>query len=189
MTDRRPSGMLAVELIKLWAETSGLDVHENVLAGSGAVFSACGTWRYLLWRGASGSRTLTGFAMLNPSTADHSQDDPTIRRCLGWSNGTGLLVWNLFALRATDPGELRAARDPVGPAGDAAMKLALGLAAPTIAAWGVHGVLGGREHAVRRHVAAQGGKLMALKLTKDGHPGHPLYLPGSVQPEPWDFDF
>lgn len=189
-----PSGTLATELIRLWAETSGLDVHENVLEGSGAVFSPCGSYRYLLWRGALGPQPLLGFGMLNPSTADHREDDPTIRRCLRWARDarpspSGLLVWNLFALRATDPAELVGHLDPVGPKNNDAILLALGFTQRTIAAWGTHGALGGRDKAVLRRCAAQGSKLHALKLTKEGHPGHPLYLPKSAQPFAWDFDF
>ncbi len=47
------------------------------------------------------------WVMLNPSTADHVHDDPTIRRCMGfaraWGYG-GIAVVNLYAWRATDPG-------------------------------------------------------------------------------------
>lgn len=191
---RAPSGALAVELIRLWAETSGLDLLENVLEGCGAVMSPCGRYRYLLWRNANYSDPLMAFAMLNPSTADHRDDDPTIRRCLGWARKAtprpcGLLVWNLFALRATDPRELRGHDDPIGPKNDEAMQLALGFSACTIGAWGTQGILHGRDKNVLRHVAAQGAKLHALKVTKEGHPGHPLYIAGAAEPHEWDFDW
>jgi hypothetical protein len=189
-----PSGTVAIELIRLWVEASGLDLHENLLEGSGAVFSPCGTYRYLLWRHAYTSTSLLGFGMLNPSTADHRDDDPTIRRCMRWALDTrpipsGLLVWNLFALRATDPAELIRHPDPVGPKNDDAIQLALGFTDRTIAAWGTNGTLGSRDRAVLRRCAAQGSKLHALKLTKEGHPGHPLYLPKSAAPVEWDYDW
>src|SRR3954454_15761859 len=83
-----------------------------------AVISACGRYRYLLSRQVGpGLRTAT-FIMLNPSTADATNDDPTIRRCIGFARQWGcgrLAVLNLFAVRATDPAEMKRADDPVGP--------------------------------------------------------------------------
>jgi hypothetical protein len=185
------SATLAIELIRLWAAPAGLDVIENPLEGCGAVMSPCGTYRYLLWRDAGAMAPLMAFAMLNPSTADHRDDDPTIRRCLGWSRAAraGLLVWNLFALRATDPRELARHADPIGPKNDDAIAQALGWSGQTVAAWGTHGTLGRRDHAVLRRCAAQGSQLCALRLTADGHPGHPLYLPKSAEPVVWEYDW
>jgi len=88
-----------------------------------AVLSRCGKYRFMLGRAwdepDSAQDTDTGFGkwkrplcvwlMLNPSTADHSQDDPTIRKCVGFSQRLGcggLIVVNLFAWRATDPDDL-----------------------------------------------------------------------------------
>lgn len=77
---------------------------------SGAILSDCGKYRYQLWRTWDESKPKVLFIMLNPSTADASADDPTIRRCIGfakaWGYG-GIMVGNLFALRATDPQELK----------------------------------------------------------------------------------
>lgn len=58
------------------------------------------------------------FVMLNPSTADASLDDPTIRRCVGFAKAwgcPGLTVVNLYALRSADPKALWSHPDPVGP--------------------------------------------------------------------------
>jgi hypothetical protein len=104
-----------------------------------ADLSPCGTYRYLLGRRVGeGDRTAL-FMMLNPSTADATEDDPTIRRCTGFARreGCGVLeVVNLFAYRATDPAELRTAPDPVGPANDHHIKAALGRVALVVVAWG-----------------------------------------------------
>ena len=56
--------------------------------------------------------------MLNPSTADHLADDPSITRCMSRAvaGKFGRLdVVNLFPLRATDPNELLTHPDPIGP--------------------------------------------------------------------------
>ena len=79
------------------------------------------SWKY------GGDGQVICFIMLNPSTADALTDDPTIRRCMGFVRSWGgsvLSVRNLFALRATDPAELRTASDPVGPKGDTHLYIA-----------------------------------------------------------------
>lgn len=85
--------------------------------GRAAVLSPCGRYRYeLTRRWAPGP--LVGWVMLNPSRADAHTDDPTVRRCVGfahrWGYG-GLIIRNLYALRATDPAALADHLDPVGP--------------------------------------------------------------------------
>lgn len=161
---------------------------------SGAVLSECATYRYELWRQWDARLPLLLWVMLNPSTADAHHDDQTIGRCTdfarAWRHG-GILVRNLFALRATNPAELRRHPDPVGPENDVHLTgpvptelrgAELGLA---IAAWGVHGSLNGRDQAVRRVLQAAGTPLYHLGLTRGGAPRHPSRLPKSVRPTPF----
>lgn len=78
-----------------------------------AELSACGSYRYELRRVWGDPARLACFLMLNPSTATAEADDPTIRRCVGYAKAwqfDGILVRNLFALRATDPAALAAIR-------------------------------------------------------------------------------
>lgn len=57
-----------------------------------ARFSSCQNYRYSLWRTWSGllpnSRGYAMFVGLNPSTADETNDDPTIRRCMAFAKET-----------------------------------------------------------------------------------------------------
>ena len=152
--------------------------------GNGAILSDCARYRYALWRRWSDAPAVL-FIGLNPSTADATQDDPTIRRCLrfakAWGHGA-LYMGNLFAFRATDPRELMAAADPVGPETDAWLRhLALdsGL---IVAAWGAHGDYRGRAAVVAEALPMH---VHCLGRTKDGQPRHPLYLRSDAQPEPW----
>jgi hypothetical protein len=147
-----------------------------------AGFSPCRTWRY--WLSRTWDETLPALVVigLNPSTADETQDDPTIRKCIKfaktWGFG-GLVMLNLYAYRSTDPKGLKKAKDPVGPANDATI-LERTEGRQVLCAWGTHGTYLNRDLKVKRMLA--GRNLVCLKQTKDGHPQHPLYLKDSTQP-------
>lgn len=109
-----------------------------------ATISECGRYRYDLGRtwvepGDALADTYCTFIMLNPSTADGTQDDPTICRCINfaksWGMG-GLMVVNLFAWRATKPDDLLRAADPIGPENDRYIDEACRMAQFVVAAWG-----------------------------------------------------
>lgn len=171
-----------------WAGERDLDFRHDPASCNGAVFSRCGSYRYLLWRMAKGRGRLLSIGMLNPSTADEMCDDPTIARCrsLARRGGySGVLVWNLFAWRATDPADLRRADEPVGPENDAAMALALDLCRRPLLAWGNHGRRLGRSAEVLGQLATRGTSIAALGLTKAGEPRHPLYMSASAMPQRW----
>jgi hypothetical protein len=122
--------------------------------------------------------------MLNPSTADERTDDPTIRRCIGfardWGYG-GVEIVNIFALRATDPRELRLARDPIGRVNDRHVREAAERSSAVVIAWGVHGALRARGAAALGLLSPRA-RLLALGWTRAGEPRHPLYLRRDVRP-------
>ena len=170
------------------------------LLGTPAVISDDGKYRYWLERDLAGIGTGTFavvFIMLNPSTADATQDDPTIRRCIGYArkwNAGRLIVVNLFALRATDPRQLWAEHtvDPVGPLNDEAIYRACDVAhgdrhdgGKIICAWGNHGSYMDRGDTVRGQIEKHFGAPLALRISKSMRPAHPLYLPASLEPCPW----
>lgn len=149
------------------------------------VLSNCRQYRYSLWREWIGGDGFAMFVGLNPSTADETNDDPTIRRCIGFAKEwgfAGLCMTNLFAFRATDPSDMLRAVDPIGPENDSYLQGVAMHAGVVVAAWGTNGTHLGRDIAVRQMIPS----LKILKLTKDGHPGHPLYLPKTLLPVPWD---
>ncbi|WP_233852892.1 DUF1643 domain-containing protein [Paraburkholderia sp. HD33-4] len=154
----------------------------------GAHVSDCGTYRYRLWREWDKSRPTLVFLMLNPSTADHRVDDPTVTRCFARAvaNNFGRLeVVNLFPLRATSPDELLMHPDPLGPRSRAnsAILEAVDLASMVICAWGSHEAATTRATDVLRLVGItnMSSKLFYLGLTPDGDPIHPLYAPANTQ--------
>ena len=154
-----------------------------------AVLSECGTYRYRLERAWSDDPRDV-WLMLNPSTADATLDDPTIRRCVGFSRrwgAGGIVVANLYALRATDPAELERHPDPVGPANDAhiadVVQHAWRDGARIVCAWGAHPFAASRALDV-----AEGLRDMlpvCLGTTRSGAPRHPLYVRADVVPVRW----
>ncbi|HEY8604688.1 DUF1643 domain-containing protein [Tsuneonella suprasediminis] len=167
-----------------------LRIDRGLRLGDGAALSPCWRYRYLLWRIWEPSLPIWSFGMLNPSTADHLTLDATVTRCCTRAqNGGagGLVVWNLFAWRETDPAAMKRATEPVGPENDRAIRVALENSALNIAAWGAHGTHLGREAAVRQMLAEAQTPLHTLAFTKDGHPRHPLYLPANLEPQPWEY--
>ena len=164
------------------------DGHELFNAGveTGAEFSECRIYRYALWRKWQwqGDANLVMFIGLNPSTADETQDDPTVRRCIrfakDWGYG-GMLMMNAYAFRATDPKKMKAAADPVGPLCDAAFARRRSEAGLFIAAWGAHC----SEERQQQVCRAINRPILCLGRTKSGRPRHPLYLPGDSKPEPF----
>ncbi|WP_207000629.1 DUF1643 domain-containing protein [Trinickia mobilis] len=171
---------------------------ETDLAGErGCILSDCGTYRYRLWREWDRTRPTLAFLMLNPSTADHLTDDPTITRCMSRAvaGKFGRLdVVNLFPLRATDPAELLTHPDPIGPKGkgisaDGAILDAIDQAHTVICAWGAHPAAAARAADVMRIVSMCGmrNKLYHLGLNKDGSPKHPLYIAASTRPKRFEW--
>ena len=163
--------------------------HISAGTRSVAVYSDCESYRYSLTRtwAPEGPRLL--FVMLNPSTADERRNDPTVERCERRARRLGygaFRVANLFALRATDPRDMRRAAEPVGPENDRSLRRGAAWADHIIAAWGVHGAHRGRGAEVARLLAATGAPLFHLGCSKGGHPRHPLYLSYACDPRPWD---
>lgn len=157
-----------------------------------AVISDCGRYRYRLERRPGDWGKQATFIMLNPSTADAENDDPTIRRCIGfarsWNCGT-LVVVNLFAYRATKPGIMKMTADPVGPDNDRHIRIAAQQArefgGPVVCAWGTHGSLQQRDHHVLAMLQQLGVEPQSLERTSEGFPKHPLYCRRDCTLEPY----
>lgn len=152
---------------------------------AGAKFSACRRWRYLLWRRWDESKPIANFLMLNPSTADEFQLDPSCTRTRNYAERWGfgaVLITNIFGWRATDPAEMKSAKDPVGRGNDAAILRAARDAKLVVCAWGNHGTHRDRAAEVIALLKRRRIPLHALRLNGVGQPAHPLYLPGTLQP-------
>jgi hypothetical protein len=158
---------------------------------STATFSDCRRYRYTLTRTWDWDLPQINFLMLNPSTADDVDNDPTVERCERrarmWNYG-GLIVTNLFAFRSTDPAYMKAALDPVGPDNDAAIVAAATDAQLVVCAWGKDGLHLGRGDVIRKRLSMFT-PLYCLRISESTQqPWHPLYLPYSLKPTIWRND-
>lgn len=148
-----------------------------------AIFSPCRKYRYALWR--EWDMLNSSYAMfigLNPSTADETQDDPTIRRCVDYAKRWGygaLCMTNLFAWRDTKPVDMMKEENPIGDDNDKWIHTLAAHANIVIASWGKHGCHLDRATEVRMLVTS----LNYLHLNQDGSPAHPLYLKSSLTPK------
>ena len=150
------------------------------------MISHCGLYRYSLTMTWDVARPVYCWLMLNPSTADHTKDDPTIRRCLDFTErwgGGGLVVVNLFALRSTDPKRVWGRGEAaVGPDNDRM----IGLEAadrPVVAAWGADKRAWPRGKAVLAMIEQYAKSIECIGRSAEGYPRHPLYVPGETKRE------
>ena len=155
-----------------------------------ARFSACKSYRYSLGRSLSEGSGKAVFIGLNPSTADQAEDDPTIRRCVGFAQVWGCVgfaqAWgcssmeivNLFAYRATRPEEMKRSAKPIGRNNDRWIATAISEATLSIACWGNHGELLRRSESIRDRYP----KLLCLGINASGAPKHPLTIKATQTP-------
>lgn len=157
------------------------------------ILSADRLYRYTLWRewsmplidcacGGCQNRKYVMFIGLNPSTADETRDDNTIRKCVKFARSWGygaLCMTNLFAYRATQPKEMKKYSRPIGDDNDKWLAACAHDAGIVIAAWGKDGTHLRRDITVERMMNS----LQCLGQNGDGTPKHPLYLKDTTVPE------
>ena len=150
-----------------------------------AIISDCGEYRYLLTRKFGPNPKFATFIMLNPSTADASENDQTIRKCMGFAKKWGcgsFQVVNLFAVRTRDPAEMKKHPAPHGPANRKHFEDAIRRAkasphgGPIVCAWGNHGLHLRQDLVMLDWLDVQQVATMSITITAKGQPGHPLTL-------------
>jgi len=167
------------------AQTQQLGLFEENEALTGASFSKCKKYRYALWRVWDKDMfgVMAAFIMFNPSVAGEIENDPTVRRCMSFAKRwgySGIYIVNLFAYVTSDPADLDTVKDPIGPINDATLnELKLkGNNVDVIFAWGAKPKYIKRMKEVNRMFP----HAKCIRLTKDGYPEHPLFLPGYLSP-------
>lgn len=158
MTEKKPGKQLSVD---------------DLMLNGGAEFSDCRKYRYKLWRIWDANKPLIAFMGINPSTANETEPDNTIKRVISIakSNGFGgIYMINLFGLVSTDPDLLLTHPDPLGD-NDRHIDEVQGLVSGIVCAWGAFGQAKQRA----REVYPRIGNPLTLLVLKDGSPKHPLY--------------
>lgn len=167
------------------------DVQEQInylemVATMSAVLSPCGMYRYRLDRQLTmGDGPVYAFFGINPSTADASLDDATVRKWTGFCKRWGAsryIVGNVFPYRATDVKELGRCEQPIGDFATYAkhMKQITVEADILVPCWGntnkVPPALRSRFASLLRALPGTGKPIKVFGLTKSGDPMHPLML-------------
>lgn len=161
-----------------------------------AVISPDGVYRYRLERPLKpiSIPALTGVViMVNPSTADATVDDPTIRKVCGFGERAGwskVIVGNLCAFRATNVKELWHGPDPIGHDNDLHLLTMLAEADQVLFAWGPTAKLPPelRDRWMHVYLLARAEGHIPLQIgepCKDGHPRHPLMAAYDTPLLPW----
>ncbi len=142
---------------------------------NGAVFSECKKYRYALWRIWDESKPKIMFIGLNPSTANESDNDPSIRRVIRFANDWGyggIYMLNLFAIISSDPKVILSCSDPIGENDDYLVGYAA-LSKDVLFAWGSFPEAQERAKQIISWFPGS----VCLGLNKNGSPKHPLYIP------------
>lgn len=159
--------------------------------GGSATFDRTRRYRYTLSRFWMKDREHSHrviFIMLNPSQANATDNDPTIRACSQFAQAWGypqLEVVNLFAYRTPHPSALAQAEDPIGPDNDRYLLAAAAAADKIILAWGNWGSFLNRDQAVVTLLTPHSHKLYCLIHNRSGQPRHPLYVSRMTVPQRW----
>jgi len=162
-----------------------------------AILSPLGLHRYRLerdiqsnpdlWPAAGGTfcgGLTIAFFGINPSTADATINDPTVRKWIGFCERWGarrFIVGNAFAWRSKAVRDLSQQPDAIGPDNDYHLTAIARDADLLVPCWGSRDKLPGwmqpRLGDVLDLLRASGKPLMCFGTTAGGDPLHPLYLP------------
>ena len=150
-----------------------------------AVISPCGLYRYRLERTVAMDGPVYAFFGINPSTADASLDDATVRKWIGFTKrwgGSRLIVGNVWPLRATDVRQLATATRwlDIGRENTRHVLAMTTEADILVPCWGdrakVPRVMHNELDDLLSLLRGTGKPVMHLGLSKGGDPRHPLML-------------
>ncbi|RDC60878.1 hypothetical protein HME9302_02094 [Alteripontixanthobacter maritimus] len=148
-----------------------------------AILSDCENYRFFLERSWDDDLPKLPACMLNPSTGDADEDDPTIRRLTHfakrWGYG-GLAIVNLYPLRASEPSVMWASdkrsHDDNDQWLDAIIVVAKNSGNKLLIAWGNDGAWEGEADQFIQRVKKCSKTVELVTLGKTGHsnPRHPM---------------
>ncbi len=148
-----------------------------------AILSPCGLFRYRLDRDVGMEGPVYAYFGINPSTADASVDDATVRKWIGFTKvfgGRRFTVGNAFAYRSKDVKALASVDDPFGDEiGDYTTDI-INDADILVPCWGntrkVPPQLQFAFDILMDALVSSGKPVKCFGFTKSGDPMHPLML-------------
>lgn len=154
-----------------------------------AIISSCQAYRYRLQRDVSSLGALTyAYFGINPSTADASIDDHTVRKWCGFTernNGNRFIVGNVFAFRSKDVTKLATTGDPTGPDNAYYVSQIIQEADVLVPCWGSRTKLPKSLHstldAFLSELLASDKPVKCFGKTVSGDPKHPQMLSYSTE--------
>ena len=152
----------------------------DLTSPTGAIFSDDWQHRYILWRLWSQSRPLMGQVGLNPSTANSTHNDPTIKRSMlraKYAGYGGLVMVNLYSFVSTDPKQLLENDNSLNKMTDLYISAMVHLTAIQLCMWGSFKAAKLRADKVYDLLESP----YCLDLNKDGEPKHSLYVAYDVE--------
>lgn len=160
-----------------------------------AIISDCGMHRYRLDREVQEHGVVIAYFGINPSTADASIDDATVRKWRGFTlrnGGRKFIVGNAFSLRSTDVRGLNGySHYPIGKDQRRYIAEIIGDADMLVPCWGnttkVNKELRHVISDLLKQLIASGKPVMHFGLTKSGDPIHPLMLGYSTSIKPLEY--
>jgi len=163
-------------------------VVQNSTNGDIAVFSLDMVYRYVLTRhvDSEGEGTLMGM-LCNPSTATAFANDPTVTRMMNFARGWGyrdFVMGNIAAFRATEPKDMLAAADPLGPLNTEIAQCILRESKGVLVGWGTNGAQVRTDLRLMDAIGSHP-NVFHLGLNRNGSPKHPLYLKGDSERIRW----
>lgn len=159
-----------------------------------AVLSPCGLYRYRLDRIVGEAGPVYAFFGINPSTADSSHDDATVRKWIGFTalwGGSRFIVGNVWPLRSTDVRNLANSTRwlCIGRENESHILAIAREADILVPCWGDRGKVPRSMHgeidALLSLLLGTGKPVMHLGLTKSGDPKHPLMLAYDTPLQAW----
>lgn len=152
---------------------------EGIVIKKDACIDESGRYRYWLMRQwGENSDNFVNFVMLNPSTADAKDDDPTVRCCIRFAKSfkfDGMYITNLFAFRTKDPKELKKQPKPIGSENDIHLRKKAKISKTVVVTWSNHGSFMNRDKEVIS-ILNQEKTIYCLGKNKSGQPTHPSRL-------------
>jgi hypothetical protein len=148
-----------------------------------AIISDCGLFRYRLDRDVQLDGIVAALIGVNPSTADATINDATIRKDMGFARVNGwrkIIKGNVFAYRATDVRALAKVEDAIGPLNRWHIDQIIDDADVLVPCYGDRAKLPKGLHVyldrMLSYLVASGKPILTFGHTNGGDPKHPLML-------------